>query len=330
MTVLVTGGSGFVGSAVVRYLLAKGLAVRALVRATSSRRHFDGLGAEIAIGSLDDPTALADAARGCDGLFHLAADYRMWARDPNEMFRTNVEGTRNVLRAAANAGARRIVYTSSVATLGRAADGESSTEDTPSAIEGMIGPYKRSKYLAEAEVQRLVAEEQLPVVIVNPSAPIGPRDARPTPTGRMVIEAASGRMPCYVDTGLNIVHVDDCAAGHWLAFERGRIGERYILGGENLTLLEIATRISRLTGHAPPRFRIPHGAVLPVAYAAEAWARWIGRGEPLITVSGVQLSRKKMFFSIDKAKRELDYRPRPADAAFADAVAWFRTNGYLS
>ncbi len=326
MTTLVTGGTGFVGAAVVRALLAAGTPVRALVRPGSDRRNLAGLPVALAEGDLNDPRSLDRAVAGCEALFHVAADYRLWAPRPEEMLRTNVEGTRALMLAAAAAGVARIVYTSSVAVLGLHADGTPADEDTPVTLDAMIGPYKRSKFLAEAEVRRLIAEAGLPAVIVNPSTPIGPRDLRPTPTGRMVRDAAAGRMPAFVDTGLNIVHVDDVAAGHLLAFERGTVGERYILGGEDMTLRAILAEIARTAGRRPPRLGLPHGAVLPVAYAAEAWARLTGR-EPLATVDGIRMARKRMYFRSDKAMRALGYAFRPAAQALADAVAWFRAEG---
>jgi dihydroflavonol-4-reductase len=322
MTALVTGATGFVGSAVARTLLAQGEPVRVLVRPTSDRRNLDGLDVQVYIGDLRDRRSLDHALRGCESLFHVAADYRLWAPKPEAMYATNVDGTRALMLAAADAGLRRIVYTSSVATLGLHPDGTPADEATPVTIDAMIGPYKRSKYLAEEEVRRLVAEG-LPAVIVNPSTPVGPRDIKPTPTGRLIRDAVAGQMPAYVDTGLNIVHVDDVAHGHLLALRHGRIGERYILGGENLTLREILQEIAHLSGRRPPRLRLPHGVVLPIAYLAEAWARLTGN-EPLATVDGVRLARKRMFFTSAKAEAELGYRPRPARAALADAVAGFR------
>lgn len=330
MTILVTGASGFVGSAVLRRLVNEGYAVRALVRPTSDRRNLDGLAVEVAVGDVTDPASLVPAVKGCTGLFHVAADYRLWVRDPAPMFKANVDGTRNILVAAAEAGVGRMVYTSSVATLGLRPGGAAADEDTPVAFEDMIGPYKQSKFMAEAEVRRLVAAQGLPVVIVNPSTPVGPRDVKPTPTGRMIVEAATGRMPAYVDTGLNLVHVDDVAAGHLLAFDKGTVGERYVLGGENMTLKDILEDIADITGRKAPRLRIPHDLILPVAYAAEAWTRLTGGGEPFVTVDGLRMARKKMFFSWDKAGHALGYRPRPAREALVDAVQWFRRNGYCS
>ncbi|MDQ3194795.1 MAG: hopanoid-associated sugar epimerase [Burkholderiales bacterium] len=327
MLALVTGASGFVGSAVARHLLAAGHRVRVLVRPTSDRRNLAGLPLEIVHGDLTDSPSLVGALAGCDALFHVAADYRLWTPVPEELYRANVTGTLNIMRAALAAGVARIVYTSSVATLGLNKDKSPADETTPSAIGDMIGHYKRSKFLAEAEVARMVEGEGLPAVIVNPAAPVGPRDIKPTPTGRMILDGARGKMPAYVDTGLNIVHVDDVAHGHLLALERGAIGSRYILGAENLTLRQILNRVAAIAGQKPPRIRLPHNAILPIAYITEAWAR-ISRQEPLVTVDGVRLSKKTMFFSTDKARRELGYAPRPADEALIDAVTWFRENGY--
>jgi len=329
MKALVTGATGFVGAAVARRLLAAGFEVRVLARPGSNRRNLEGLDLEVVEGDLTDRASLARAAQGCGGLFHAAADYRLWVPDPEAMLRANVDGSRDIVRAAAEAGAGRIVYTSSVAVLKAGADGSAADEDTPSTLADMIGCYKRSKFLAEAAVRRLVTDEGAPVVIVNPSTPVGPGDVRPTPTGRMVVQAASGRMPAYVDTGLNIVHVDDVAEGHVLAYQKGAPGERYILGGENLPLAEILARIARLCGRMPPRVRIPHRAVLPVAWLAEQWTRLRGRGEPFATVDGVRMATRKMYFSSGRAERELGYRARPAEEALRDAVAWFRENGYL-
>jgi dihydroflavonol-4-reductase len=261
-------------------------------------------------------------------LFHVAADYRLGARDPAQLYRTNVDGTRNVLHAARTAKVPRIVYTSSVATIGIPSDGSQGEERTPVNLSNMIGHYKRSKYLAE-EVAREAARMGMSVVIVNPSTPVGPGDIKPTPTGQLVLDAASGRMPAYVDTGLNIVHVDDVATGHLLAFERGKEGARYILGGEDMTLQTILAQIARLVGRRPPRIRLPYAAVLPVAYLAEAFARVSGRSGR-VTLEGVRMSRKRMFFSSNKAVNELGYRWRPPIQAFEDAVRWFRERGLLT
>ena len=322
-TTLVTGATGFVGAAVVRHLLAAGKAVRVLTRRNNDRRNIEGLAVEVAEGDLTDRPSLEAALSGCAALYHVAADYRIWVPDPDSIYRVNVEGTRHLMLAALEAGVSRIVYTSSVATLGLNKDGSPADEATPVRLEDMVGHYKRSKYLAEAEVQRLIEEKALPAVIVNPSTPVGPRDIKPTPTGRMIADAAAGRMPAYVDTGLNIVHVDDVAAGHLLAFDKGTVGGRYILGGENLSLKEILTEIARITGRPAPSVSLPHDLIMPVAWIAEFVARLTGGADPMVTVDGVRMARKKMFFTSAKAERELGYRHRPAAAALADAVAWF-------
>jgi dihydroflavonol-4-reductase len=328
MTVLVTGATGFVGAAVARALAAQGKPLRLLTRHGSDSRNLKGLQAELVEGSLNDPGSLVRAVKGCSALFHVAADYRLWVPDPASMMRTNIDGTLALLEAGAREGMERMVYTSSVAVLGLNADGSPANEETPSTLADMIGPYKQSKFLAEEAVRRAVREKGWPVVIVNPSTPIGPRDVKPTPTGRMIVEAASGRMPAYVDTGLNVVHVDDVAEGHLQAFERGRIGERYILGGQNMPLKDILFEVAKRTGQKPPRVALPHGAVMPIAFFSEIWARLFG-GEPLATLDGVRMARKKMFFSSAKAEFELGYTARPADQAISDAIAWFRANDYL-
>jgi dihydroflavonol-4-reductase len=261
-------------------------------------------------------------------VFHIAADYRLWAPDPNAIVRNNTAGTRAVLRAARAAGAERIVYTSSVATLQVGLDGSPGNETHPLRLAEAIGAYKRSKVAAEQLVVSMVEEEGLPVVIVNPSTPIGPRDVRPTPTGRIIVEAARGRMPAFVDTGLNLVHVDDVAAGHLLALRHGRIGERYILGGENLSLAQILGMIAHLVGRRPPRIRLPRTALFPLAYAAEAIARVTSR-EPFVTVDGLRMARHRMFFTSAKAQRELGFTARPVIDAMTDAIAWFRQKGMI-
>jgi dihydroflavonol-4-reductase len=324
---LVTGATGFVGSAVARALLARGRRVRVLARPNSDRRNLAGLAVEIAEGAMEDPRSLARAVAGCRYVYHVAADYRIWVPDPAPMFRANVEGTRDLLTAALESGAERVVYTSSVATLGLVAGG-SADEETPSSIDDMIGPYKRSKFAAEDVVREFVRERGLPVVIVNPSTPVGPGDIKPTPTGRLIVEAARGQMPAFVDTGLNIVHVDDVAEGHLAAAEKGRIGERYILGGENMALAEILAEVAQAVGRRPPWLRVPHGVLFPVAIGAELAARVTGR-DPFVTLDGVRMSRKKMYFTSQKASHELGYAPRPAREAITDAVRWFEANGYL-
>jgi dihydroflavonol-4-reductase len=327
MRALVTGATGFVGSAVARALGDAGWQVRALARADSDRRNLRQRPFEIVTGDLADGASLEAALGDCDALLHVAADYRLGTADPQRLYQTNVEGTRNVLEAARRVGIARIVYTSSVATIGLPADGTPGCEDTPVALADMIGHYKRSKFLAEAVV-RDFARAGAPVVIVNPSTPIGPGDLKPTPTGRIVLDAARGRIPAYVDTGLNIVHVDDVAAGHLRALDRGRIGERYILGGENLTLREILAHISRLAGRQPPRLRLPIAAVLPIAFLSEGWAR-LRRQDARVTIEGVRMAAKRMYYSSDKAVRELGYSWRAPIAAFEDSIAWYREQGAL-
>jgi dihydroflavonol-4-reductase len=322
MTTLVTGATGFVGSAVARALLARGEAVRVLARPGGDRRNIGGLDVEIAEGDLTDAASLAAALKGANALYHVAADYRLWARDPRVLYAANVEGTKALMRAAAEAGVARIVYTSSVATLGLRADGNPATEETPVSFADMIGDYKKSKYLAEEAVREMVARDGLPCVIVNPSTPVGPRDIKPTPTGRMIYEAASGRMPAYVDTGLNIVHVDDVAAGHLLAFDKGEVGERYILGGENMGLKDILQTIARLTGRTAPKTELPRAPLYPIAIVAEAVAALTGR-EPFLTRDGLRMARKKMFFSSARAEEKLGYRARAAEQALRDAIEGF-------
>ena len=324
---LVTGATGFVGSAVARTLLEAGFPVRLLTRRGSDRRNLEGLEAEIVEGDLRDAASLKRAVAGCGALFHVAADYRLWAPNPDELYQANVEGTRALIGAAAEAGVGRIVYTSSVAVLGIPKDGTPGHETTPVTVADMIGHYKRSKFLAE-DVARDFATKGAPVVIVNPSTPIGPRDVKPTPTGRVVRDAAAGRMPAYVDTGLNVAHVDDVANGHLLAYFKGVIGERYVLGGEDLSLRQILEIIADIVGRRPPKIRLPHAAVMPVAYVAEALARITGK-PPVATIEEIRMSKKRMFFSCEKARRELGYVPRPARLALEDAVTWFRDNGYL-
>lgn len=327
MKALVTGATGFVGAAVARVLENAGWQVRVLARSGSDRSNLKALAAEVVEGDLAQVRQLERALEGCDGLFHVAADYRLGARDPQPLYLTNVEGTRNILDAARKVGVARVVYTSSVATIGIPRDGSPGTETTAASLSDMIGHYKRSKYLAEV-VARDAARAGLSVVIVNPSTPVGPGDIKPTPTGQLVLDAASGRMPAYVDTGLNIVHVDDVAAGHLLAFERGISGERYILGGEDMTLQSILNDISRLTGRKPPSIRLPYAAVLPIAYLAEGFSRISGRSGR-VTLEGVRLSRKRMFFSSAKAVRDLGYRWRAPQQAFEDALRWFRDHDLL-
>lgn len=324
---LVTGASGFVGSAVARALVADGLAVRALVRPTSPRVNFEGLDCEVVEGDIHDAASVARAMKDVRYVFHVAADYRLWARDPDEIVRNNREGTRIVMEAARGAGVERIVYTSSVATLKPRDDGRDADESDRADETSAIGAYKKSKVAAERVVETMI-KQGLAAVLVSPSTPVGPRDVRPTPTGRIIVEAASGRMPAFVDTGLNLVHVDDVAGGHLLALKKGRVGQTYILGGQNVTLMEMLGEIAGLTGRSAPRFRLPRAPLYPIAYATEAMARVTGR-EPMLTVDALEMSKHLMFFSSAKAERELGYSARPHAAALADAVNWFRAAGYI-
>lgn len=325
---LVTGATGFVGSAVALALAAQGQRLRLLARPTSDRRNLAGLEtAEIVMGDLTDPASLARAAAGCRYVFHVAADYRIWVPNPDAMLRANVDGTVAMIRAAQAAGAERIVHCSSVAALGLTKDGSPADESTPVDPATIVGVYKRSKYLAE-QAARDLARQGAPVVIVNPAAPLGPRDIRPTPTGRMVLDAAAGRVPAYVDTGLNVVHVDDVAKGHLLALEHGRIGESYILGGENLLLRDLLALVAEVTGRRPPSIRLTVETVWPIAAAMEGLARLLPF-EPPVTRDHLRMARKRMFFSSAKSVAELGYTPRPARSAVQDAVVWFRSVGRL-
>lgn len=325
---LITGASGFVGSAVARTLTESGFRVRALVRRGSPRFHLDGLDLEFIEGDLRDAESVRRATDGARYVFHVAADYRLWARDPREIFATNVDGTRNVMREALRAGVERVVYTSSVATLALRPDGTAADESQGLSESEGIGAYKRSKIAAERLVEAMIANDGLPAVIVNPSTPIGPRDVKPTPTGRIIVEAALGRIPGFVDTGLNLAHVDDIAEGHLAALKRGVIGERYILGGDNVVFADMLADIARLVGRKPPRLRIPRAVATPVAYVAEAMALVTGR-EPFATVDGIRMSEHRMFFTAAKAERDLGYRPRPYLQGLEDAIGWFRQAGYL-
>lgn len=325
--VLVTGASGFVGSAVARALVRRGMRVRALVRATSPRAHLDGFDIEFVEGDLRDPDSLHPALKGVRYLFHVAADYRLWARDRGEILRNNIAATRNIMDAAREAGVERIVHTSSIATMMGKTTREAADETVRQQEHQIIGTYKRSKLLAERMVEDMAAEG-LPVVIVNPTTPIGPSDVRPTPTGRVIVEAASGRIPGFVDTGLNFVHVDDVAAGHIAAMERGKTGERYILGGQNATLAEFLRTVAEHIGARAPTMRIPRRLVYPIAYGAEAVAHFTGR-EPFVTVDGLRMAKLKMFATSAKAERELHFTARPYAQGVQDAIAWFERNGYL-
>jgi dihydroflavonol-4-reductase len=326
--VLVTGASGFVGAAVARRALARGFKVKVLMRATASRANIDGLDVEAVTGDMRDAASMTGAMQGVRYLFHVAADYRLWARDPSEIARNNLEGARATMTAALRAGVERVVYTSSVAAL-KPGKGEAVDETSRHTQQSVIGAYKLSKLLAEREVERMIAEEGLAAVIVAPSTPIGPRDIKPTPTGRIMVEAAAGRMPAFVDTGLNLVHVDDVAEGHFLALERGKIGENYILGGADVTLAQMLADIAALAGRKAPTVKLPRGPLFPLAFAAEAVARVTGK-EPFLTADALRMSRYRMYFSSAKARRELGYAARPYREGLKDAHAWFAANGYLS
>lgn len=325
-TVLVTGASGFVGSAVARALVARGEEVRVLVREGSPRTNLADLDCRVVVGDMRDRQSMTSAMAGVRYLFHVAADYRLWARDPEEIVRNNLEGARAVMEAARETGVERIVYTSSVAALKPLA-GVAADETSRHSEETAIGAYKRSKLVAERLVERM-AGEGLPVVIVSPSTPIGPRDVKPTPTGRVIVQAANGRMPAFVDTGLNLVHVDDVALGHLLALKKGRIGENYILGGEDVRLRDMLGIIAHLVGRKPARLQLPRGPLYPLALGAEAMARLSGK-EPFLTRDALKMSKHHMFFSSAKAKSELGFSARPYAKGIEDALNWFRQTGYI-
>src|SRR5262252_4449238 len=324
---LVTGASGFVGSAVAKALREAGFHVRVLIRPSSPRTNIDPSD-EAVVGNICDRDAVAAALRGVRYLVHTAADYRLWAPSPAEILQTNVEGTRILMEEAVRTGVERIVYTSSVATI-EPCTGGSSDESRPLSEDRAVGPYKKSKVIAERLVEDMVRRYRLPAVIVNPSTPIGPRDVRPTPTGRIIVEAARGRMPGFVDTGLNLVHVDDVAAGHLAALRRGSIGERYILGGDNVYLHVMLAEIARMIGRRPPRLRLPVVAIYPLAVGTELWSRVSGR-EPFVTRDALRMACHHMFFQDAKARRDLAYLSRPYQEGIADAIAWFRDAGYLN
>jgi dihydroflavonol-4-reductase len=326
MKTFVTGATGFIGASIVRGLLKDGREVRALVRAGSDTSNLAGLDIEPWKGDLLDRDSLRLGLKGCDALYHAAADYRLWTRDPRQMYRINVEGTTAVLEAALENGLARVVYTSSVGTLGNPGDGTPGAEDTPVTLADMAGHYKKSKFLAEREAERFVSRG-LHLVIVNPSTPVGPLDIKPTPTGKIIVDFLRRRMPAYLDTGLNIIAVEDCARGHILAEQKGRVGEKYILGNTNLTLRGIFALLEGITGLAAPRVRLPYTPILLAAYINEGIARITGK-EPLIPLAGVQMAAKFMYFDSTKAVRELGLPQTPVKAALQRAVEWFRDNGY--
>jgi len=330
MTTLVTGASGFVGSHVARQLVAAGDQVRLLVRRTSRLEFLDGLAVERVEGDLRDADSIARAMKGVRRVFHVAADYRLWARNPEEIYDSNVGGTRRLLEAAAREGVSRIVYTSTVATIAvsqpTGPHEALPDESTPATVDQMIGHYKRSKFLAEQEAKKAAAAG-LPVVIVNPTTPVGPGDWKPTPTGRIIVDFLNGKMPTYVDTGLNLVAVEDVAAGHLLAAVQGRPGERYLLGGRNMTLKQILQALAKITGRAAPRVRLPHAVALAAGYADEWFSRLVGR-DPRIPVEGVKMSRHRMFVATGKAERELGFAAGPVESALARSVDWYQEHGY--
>lgn len=323
---LVTGASGFVGSAVARALIARGMHVRVLMRPTASRLNIAELHCEPVLGDMRDEESMTAAMKGARYFFHVAADYRLWARDPGEIERNNFQGAHATMKAALKAGVERVVYTSSVAALKPGASAvDETSRHTPKTV---IGAYKRSKLVAEREVERLIRDEGLPAVIVAPSTPIGPRDIKPTPTGRIIVEAATGRMPAFVDTGLNLVHVDDVAQGHLLALDKGKIGENYILGGADVALQTMLGDLAFLSGRRAPTIKLPRAPLFPLAWGAEAVARVTGK-EPFLTADALRMSRYRMFFSSEKAERELGYAARPYQEGLKDALSWFGQNGYL-
>jgi len=327
MIAFVTGATGFVGSHVARALADRGADLRLLVRANSNTKNIDDLKADRVTGDLRDPASLEKGIAGCDVVFHVAADYRLWVRDPDEMYRANVEGTRAILEAARKNRVRRVVYTSSVATMGFTSDGQPADENSPLSLDKMIGPYKRSKFMAE-QVAIEAARAGQDVVIVNPSTPVGERDIKPTPTGHIVVDFLKKKFPAYVDTGLNLVDVKECSLGHILSLEKGRTGERYILGGENLTLKQILDKLAAITGLPSPTIRVPYVLALATGVVDEIVTGRIRGREPRATIDAVRMGRKKMFVSSAKAERELGWKGLAVDGALQRAAEWFRRNGY--
>ena len=327
MLAFVTGATGFLGSHVARVLADQGADLRLLVRSTSNLKNLEGLKAETATGDLRDAASLEKAMSGCDAVFHVAADYRLWVRDPDEMYRSNVEGTRAILEAARKNGVRRVVHTSSVATIGFTGDGQSADEDSPVALADMIGPYKRSKFMAE-QISLEAGRSGMDVITVNPTTPVGEQDVKPTPTGRIVVDFLKRKFPAYVETGLNLVDVRECARGHVAAFEKGRSGERYILGGENLTLKQILDKLAAISGLPSPTVKLPYFVAFAAGVVDEAISGWLLNREPRATVDSVRIGRKMMFASSAKAERELGWKIVPVENALRRAVEWFRGNGY--
>jgi dihydroflavonol-4-reductase len=327
MKTLVTGGTGFIGANVIRALLNRGAEVRALVRPRSDTRNLDPLDVELVAGDLRDRGSLEAAIDGCDTLYHVAAMYALWVENPRDIYASNVTGTANILEAAMQAGVQRVVYTSSVATIGLPKDGSPGTESVPLPPEDLVSDYKRSKYLAEQEALKY-ARQGLPVVIVNPSFPVGAWDVKPTPSGQIIVNFLRGKIPAYVDTGLNVIDVEDVALGHLMAAEKGRVGERYILGHANLTLPELFRLLEQISGMKAPRFRLPYGVAYFAACVSEGVARTITHKPPFATRAGVKLARKRMFFDASKAVEELGLPQTPALEALSKAVRWFREHGY--
>ncbi|HWY05654.1 MAG TPA: hopanoid-associated sugar epimerase [Candidatus Acidoferrales bacterium] len=327
MTTLVTGGTGFLGSHVARQLVARGDTVRVLMRASSSNRAISDLSLEYVTGDLRDAASLDRAMAGVERVYHVAADYRLWARKSKDIYDSNVGGTKNLLAAAKRAGVEQLIYTSTVATI--AVDRpELPNEFTDAKLEEMVGHYKRSKWMAEREVLQ-AAKEGLPVIVAMPTTPVGPWDWKPTPTGKIILDFLNGKMPGYVETGLNFVGVEDCAAGHLLAAEHGKAGERYLLGAENLTLKGLLDLLAKITGLRAPGMKIPHGVALGVAYVESAYSRLVGK-EPQIPVEGVKIAKHKMFVDASRAQRELGFQPGPVEAALKRAVQWYQANGYVT
>jgi dihydroflavonol-4-reductase len=328
MRAFVTGGTGFIGSSVVRTLLERGIAVRTLCRSGATRTNLEGVDVETVEGDLLDASSLRRGMQGCELVFHVAALYSFWVRPRHRLYETNVDGTRHVFDSARESHVERIVYTSSVAALGLHEDGTPANEETPTDIHRIIGTYKRTKYLAEQLA--LQYAEELPIVIVNPSFPVGPRDVKPTPTGQTILDFLNRKMPAYLETGMNVVDVEDVALGHWLAAEKGRVGERYILGGENLTMKAMLDQLAEITGVPAPRTRLPYGPILALAYANAALCRLLPGTTPRMTPETIRMSRHLMYFDPSKAVRELGFPQTPARVALAKAVEWFRENGYVA
>jgi len=327
MLAFLTGATGFVGSHVARALVAQGADLRLLVRSGSDLRNIQELQAERVVGDVRDAASLKKAVAGCEVVFHVAADYRLWVRDPEQMYRSNVDGTKAILEAARENKVRRVVYTSSVATMGFQSNGHLANEDSPVSLANMIGPYKRSKFMAE-EIAIQAGKSGMDVVVVNPTTPVGERDLKPTPTGRIVVDFLKKKFPAYVDTGLNLVDVAECARGHIAAFEKGKTGQRYILGGENLTLKQILDKLATITGLPSPKIRVPYAVALATGVVDQVFTGYIRRREPRATIDAVRMGRKKMFVSSGKAERDLGWRTLPIDGGLRRAVEWFQANGY--